>query len=67
MELIKGNGHAWGILRCPVNDKECRCGVFCQMSVWSTPANPEQFAKKIRQKALSCVKLEKEDEGDSDG
>ncbi|NDW01084.1 hypothetical protein [Salipiger sp. PrR002] len=65
--LVEGKGHAWGILRCPANDKECRCGEFCQMSVWSTPKNPQQFAKKIRQKALACVRLEKKDEGKSDG
>ena len=57
--VIEGKGHAWGILRCPNNSKECRCGEFCQMSVWSTPKNPQHFAKKVRQKALACVKLKK--------
>lgn len=37
------------------------------MSVWSTPKNPQQFAKKVRQKALACVKLEIKDEGKADG
>ncbi|TKA95418.1 hypothetical protein FAZ78_16925 [Cereibacter changlensis] len=64
-ELVEGKGHAWGILRCPANSKDCRCGEFCQMSVWSTPKNPEQFAKKLRQKALACVKLD--DIGESNG
>ena len=66
-DLIEGKGHAWGILRCPANDKDCRCGEFCQMSVWSTPKISQQFAKRIRQKALACVKLQKNDEGKSDG
>ena len=66
-DLIEGRGHVWGILRCPANDKECRCGTFCNMSVWSTPKNPQQHAKKVRQKALSYVRLEKKDEGKADG
>lgn len=57
--VIEGKGHAWGMLRCPNNSKECRCGEFCQMSVWSTPKNSQQFAKKVRQKALACVKVKK--------
>lgn len=56
-QVVEGKGHAWGILRCPANSTDCRCGEFCQMSVWSTPKNPEQFAKKLRQKALACVNL----------
>jgi hypothetical protein len=65
-ELIEGRGHAWGILRCPTNDQECRCGEFCQMSVWSTPKNSQQFAKKIRQKALACVNIDQKSEGKTD-
>jgi len=65
--LIEGKGHCWGILRCPANDQDCRCGEFCQMSVWSTPKNPQQHAKKLRQKALACVQLKKNDEGNVDG
>ncbi|OLP59642.1 hypothetical protein BJF93_11235 [Xaviernesmea oryzae] len=63
-EVIEGKGHAWGILRCPMNSKNCRCGEFCQMSVWSTPKNPEQHAKRLRQKALACTKLDEEGEDD---
>jgi len=64
--VVKGKGHVWGILRCPANDKECRCGTFCQMSVWSTPKNPERHAKNLRQKALSCINLE-DDKDNEDG
>lgn len=49
------SGHAWGVLQCPNNDKECRCGEFCRMSVWSTPRNPESFANRIRQKIDGCI------------
>ena len=62
--IVEGRGHAWGMLRCPTNSKECRCGEFCQMSVWSTPKDPERHAKKLRQKALACTKLDEEDEND---
>ena len=62
--VVEGRGHAWGILRCPSNSKECRCGEFCQMSVWSTPKDPERHAKKLSQKALACTKLDKEDDND---
>lgn len=54
--IVPGQGHAWGILRCPWNSSDCRGGTFCQMSVWSTPRNPGQFARRLRQKALACVK-----------
>jgi len=53
--LIKGRGHAWGMLRCPHNDTDCRCGEFCQMSVWSTPKNPGRFARQILQKIDDCI------------
>ncbi|GGK30950.1 hypothetical protein [Salinarimonas ramus] len=56
--VIEGKGHAWGLLRCPTNNTECRCGRFCQMSVWSTPRDPERHAKQLRQKALACTKLD---------
>jgi len=62
--VVEGKGHAWGVLRCPANSKECRCGEFCQMSVWSTPKNAEQHARKLRQKALACVKLDHKDDKD---
>lgn len=62
--VVEGRGHAWGLLRCPANSKDCRCGEFCQMSVWSTPRDPERHAEKLRQKALACTKFDKEDDGD---
>ncbi len=62
--VVEGRGHAWGLLRCPANSKECRCGEFCQMSVWSTPKDPERHANKLRQKAFACTKLEREDDDD---
>lgn len=61
---VRKKGHAWGLLLCEHNDKECRCGEFCQMSIWSTPKNPGNFAKNLRSKALNCIKLNQEDTED---
>lgn len=52
----RAGGHTWGIARCPYNDGECRDGKYCQMSIWSTPKNPTNFAKLLKQKADKCVR-----------
>lgn len=46
--LIMSRGHAWGILRCPFGHRAC------QISVWSTPRNPENHAKDIRRRVDRC-------------
>ncbi len=51
----KCEGHAWGRILCPNNDKECRCGEFCIMSIWSTPKSPQNFARRIIQKIDTCI------------
>lgn len=38
--IIEGGGHAWGKLRCPFNSNDCRCGIHCTTSIWSTPKTP---------------------------
>lgn len=53
--LEAANGHAWGILRCPKNKADCRCGLFCQISVWSTPKNPGNFAKQLKKRVDGCI------------
>ena len=53
--VIEKSGHAWGSLVCPQNSVDCRCGLFCQMSVWSTPRNPEGHARQLRQKVDGCI------------
>jgi hypothetical protein len=50
----KGRGHCFGYLRCPWNDETCRCGAFCQFSVWSTPRAPENHARQIRRLIDHC-------------
>ena len=57
------NAHAWGRALCPANAGGlCRNGVFCQMSVWSTPKNPSAHAKALVSKAAGCVM--RKDRGD---
>ncbi|QJE73371.1 hypothetical protein HHL28_09935 [Aerophototrophica crusticola] len=53
--FVKGRGHCWGMLRCPANEADCRCGEFCQVSVWSTPRVPENEARKIRRAVDGCI------------
>jgi len=54
-QVIECSGHAWGMLRCPHNNKECRCGQFCQMSVWSTPMNCGNHARQLKKRIDGCL------------
>jgi hypothetical protein len=45
----KAHGHAWARLLCPRHDRE-----GCQLSVWSTPKNPENHAKALVRAVNSC-------------
>jgi hypothetical protein len=49
-------GHAWGKIQCPWNDDDCRCGTFCQVSVWSTPRVPEHMAHNVRRAVDGCIR-----------
>ncbi len=60
---VEGSGksaHAWGRLFCPFNDKDCRCGEYCIMSIWSTPRNNTDHARNILKAVNKCEKLMKE-------
>jgi hypothetical protein len=50
-----GGSHAWGKLYCPYNEAECRCGQFCITSIWSTPRNPGNYARKLRRVVDNCA------------
>ncbi|MDH4110709.1 MAG: hypothetical protein OEY13_16130 [Gammaproteobacteria bacterium] len=50
-----GGSHAWGKIFCPYNDGGCRCGEFCITSIWSTPKNPGNFARKIMRVVDNCT------------
>ena len=51
----KTTGHAWGLLRCPWNDRARRLGLYCQMSVWSTPRNQTGHVRQIRRGVDNCI------------
>jgi hypothetical protein len=44
----KSRGHAYGRIRCDFGHSSC------QLSIWSTPRNPEKHARAIRGKADAC-------------
>ncbi|WZO97855.1 hypothetical protein EP7_004907 [Isosphaeraceae bacterium EP7] len=44
------NGHAWGRLDCPAKNRD-----GCSFSVWSTPRNPANHARKIRSDLARCT------------
>ena len=60
-------GHAWGKIRCPYNDQECRCGTFCSKSIWSTPRVPEDVADAIRRVVDGCIRRKQEEAASQDG
>ena len=49
-----GGSHAWGKIYCPWDDETCRCGEFCITSIWSTPKNPGNEARKIKRVVDNC-------------
>lgn len=51
-----GGSHAWGKIKCPYNDQECRNGIFCISSIWSTPKNSGNHGKQIRRIVDNCTK-----------
>lgn len=59
-----GGSHAWGKLYCPYNDKECRCGIHCIASIWSTPKSPGNHAKAIRRVVDNCAPHNKRENDD---
>jgi hypothetical protein len=52
------NGHAWGILWCPLNNRD-----GCKIGVCSTPKNPENHARHIRRDVDMCP--HRHDEGEN--
>jgi len=64
-EKAGDSAYAWGKLKCPYNDKVCRCGKFCQNSIWSTPRSPSNHAKAIKKWVDNCVHVNSEEGEDS--
>lgn len=50
-----GGSHAWGVMFCPYDSNECRCGEFCITSIWSTPKNPMNHGKQLRRVVDNCA------------
>jgi hypothetical protein len=48
--LVKGQGHAWGTLYCPLASRE-----GCKIRIYSTPRNPEGHARQISRDVDSCA------------
>jgi len=48
-------GHRWGVMRCP---EQSWAG--CQESIWSTPTNPGNHAKRLRAAVRNCPHHRKE-------
>lgn len=53
--IVQGGSHAWGKMYCPYNLRDCRCGIYCITSIWSTPVNPGTFARRLRQAVDGCA------------
>lgn len=47
--FVKGRGHGWGRILCRLKSRE-----GCQVSIWSTPRNPENHAKGIIRAVDRC-------------
>ncbi len=64
--VIPGGSHAWGRIYCPFNDASCRCGLHCIASIWSTPRNPDTFARQVRRLVDNCIRLCEARQDDTD-
>lgn len=64
-QIHVGGSHAWGKMRCHHHSVECRCGVFCIQSIWSTPRNPSNHARQLRRVIDNCIFERNKDEDDS--
>lgn len=49
------SAHRWGSIYCPYNDTSCRLGRDCITSIWSTPKNPQNHAKRLRRVVDGCT------------
>jgi hypothetical protein len=47
--VVTPAAHAWGRILCALESRD-----GCAYSIWSTPKNPENFAKRIRRYVDNC-------------
>ena len=50
-----GGSHAWGKMYCPYNSKESRCSSRCITSIFSTPVNCGNHAKRLVRVVENCT------------
>ena len=56
-----GGSHGYGKLYCPYNDKSCRGGKRCRVSIWSTPKSPGNHARRLKEVVDNCTAAQKAD------
>jgi len=54
-QIVKRSGHCWARLLCPRHDQD-----GCQISVFSTPQNPQNHAKRLRKDIERCAHAHRE-------
>lgn len=55
VEVSAGHAHAWGRMYCPNPDTRCREGEFCIVSIWGTPRNARDHARRLRRIVDACI------------
>lgn len=57
--LFVGGSHAWGFLNCPHEERD-----GCRISIWSTPRNPTNFARRIVRTVDACPHVMRPEAGE---
>ena len=56
----ESNGHPWGQMLCSTKSTSCEGnGMWCRISIWSTPKNSHNHAQKLKKKVDSCIVFQK--------
>ncbi len=61
--IENSNGHPFGQMYCPYNDREQKCesiGKWCRIGIWSTPRNTGAHARSIKKVVDRCLKKQLE-------
>lgn len=57
------SGHAFAKMLCPSNDPNCCGGMHCMTSIWSTPKDPGNHARKLKRIVDGCIHNDDDDNG----